>query len=73
MRYALALLLALTLGIAVALPLAFAQDGPSVCRYRDGTVLNVEGWPCPQQPYWNPHYGRMAGRLTGSMNGLALG
>jgi hypothetical protein len=28
------------------------RDGPSVCQYRDGSILNVRGLPCPPQPYW---------------------
>ena len=52
MRYILALLLALSVGMAVAVGPVLAQDGPSVCQYRDGTVLNVQGWACPQHPKW---------------------
>jgi hypothetical protein len=30
----------------------FAQlDGPGVCNYRDGAVLNVGGWPCGSPPW----------------------
>jgi hypothetical protein len=28
-------------------------DGPGVCGYRDGTVLNFGGWPCGSPP-WAP-------------------
>jgi hypothetical protein len=51
MRYLFALLLALTVGTALAVGPALAQVGPLVCHYRDGTLLNVQGWECPQ-PYW---------------------
>ncbi len=54
MRYVLAVLLALAMGVMTAVPAAVrAQvDGPSVCQYRDGTVLNFSGLPCPAQPFW---------------------
>jgi hypothetical protein len=53
-RYMIALLLAFTVGMVVTVGPALAQDGPSVCHYHDGTLLNVGGWPggCPPQPYW---------------------
>jgi hypothetical protein len=41
MRYVSALLFALTMGVAVALGPALAQDGPSVCHHHDGTLLNL--------------------------------
>ena len=28
-------------------------DGPGVCTYRDGTVLNIGGWSCGSPP-WTP-------------------
>lgn len=52
MRYMFALVLALTVGMAMAVGPALAQDGPSVCYYHDGTVLNPGRWTCPEQPYW---------------------
>jgi hypothetical protein len=27
-------------------------DGPSDSTYRDGSILNVRGLPCPPQPCW---------------------
>ena len=53
MRHLLAILLALAIGVMVAVPAVVrAQEGPSVCRYKDGTVLNFRGLPCPAQPFW---------------------
>lgn len=52
MRYLFALLLALTAVIAVGLGPGLAQDGPSVCQYHDGTLLNVgQTWGCGQPPW----------------------
>ena len=45
-----------------ALAPIFAQlDGPTVCNYRDGTVLNVGGWPCGSPP-WIPAPSPQPGR-----------
>ena len=54
MRYVLAMLLALAIGFTTAVPsLVRAQvNGPSVCQYQDGTVLNFRGSPCPSRPFW---------------------
>ena len=53
MRYALVMLITLAIGVTAALPAVSAPaDGPSVCQYQDGTVLNIAGSPCPQQPFW---------------------
>jgi hypothetical protein len=41
MRYVSALLLPLTMGIAVPLGPALAQDGPNVCHDHDGTLPNL--------------------------------
>jgi hypothetical protein len=50
MRYLITLLLALGIGITFTnAPLA---GGPSVCHYRDGTVMSFTGAPCPAHPYW---------------------
>jgi hypothetical protein len=57
MRYVLAMLIAMAIGAVTAVPVVSAQaDGPSVCQYRDGTVLNIPGSPCPQQPFWTSKY-----------------
>ena len=50
MRFMVALLV-LTTWMAVAAGPAVAQDGPSVCHYNDGTLVNPGRWECPQ-PYW---------------------
>lgn len=54
MRYVLAILVGLMIAVAAAAPTAVSaqEDGPSVCQYRGGTVLNVGGWPC-YSPYWD--------------------
>jgi hypothetical protein len=52
MWYMFELLVALAVTVAVALGPAFAQDGPSVCQYRDGTVLNVGGGMCVRPPWF---------------------
>jgi hypothetical protein len=52
MRYIFALLLTLAIAIAAAPGPALAQDGPSVCQYHDGTVLNVGQVGGCNQPPW---------------------
>ena len=51
MRYVFPLLLTLIVGMAPAVGTALAQDGPSVCHYNDGTLLNSRRGECPQR-YW---------------------
>jgi hypothetical protein len=54
MRYVLALLVVFAMGVmtVVPTPVRAQLEGPSVCQYRDGTVLNFRGLPCPAQPFW---------------------
>jgi hypothetical protein len=52
MRYVSALLFALTMGVAVALGLALAQDGPAVCHNHDGTRLNLKQMGGCVEPPW---------------------
>ncbi len=57
MRYVLAMLVALAIGVVTAVPVVSAEvDGPSICHYRDGTVLHLSGSACPQQPFWTREY-----------------
>lgn len=57
MRYALAMLVALAIGVVTAVPVVRAEvDGPSICHYRDGTVLHLSGSPCSQHPFWTREY-----------------
>jgi len=57
MKYVLVLLITLAIGVTAVLPAVSASaDGPSVCQYQDGTVLNLPGSPCPQQPFWTREY-----------------
>jgi hypothetical protein len=53
MRYWIAILTLAVCGALLCPGRVSAQrDGPSVCQYRDGSILNVRGLPCPPQPYW---------------------
>jgi hypothetical protein len=54
MGYVLAMVLALAIGAMATAPAVVRaqQEGPAVCQYRDGTVLNFRGLPCPSQPFW---------------------
>jgi hypothetical protein len=49
-RYLISIFLAL--GIGITFTNAPLPGGPSFCNYRDGTVMNFTGAPCPSQPYW---------------------
>jgi hypothetical protein len=64
MRFVRAMLLTLAIGITTAIPVVSAQaDGPSVCQYQNGTVLNFPGSPCPQQPFWTREDSRQRGGI----------
>jgi hypothetical protein len=53
MPYIFVLLVAVTSWIGVAVGPALAQDGPSICHYHDGTLLNVRQWECGAPPWPN--------------------
>jgi hypothetical protein len=79
MRYMFALLLVLTVGMVLAVGPALTQDGPSVCHYNDGTLLNPGRWECPQpllaraQLNSGADAGHRIGTATGTRAWVAFG
>ena len=51
MRYVLVLAFSLVLGVAEIVP-AFADLGPRICQYHDGTIVQYGPGSCDPVPYW---------------------